>query len=160
RHLRWWIDQPIVDDSGSLTLGYRYENQNLCEVYNSPAAPYWSFKSFLPLALPESDPFWSSNEEQLPSLPPLVAQRPPRLLICRDHPSDHVVAFGAGKWAEWKPRHVAEKYSKFCYSNCFGFSVPIAQTGLAEGAHDSMLALSEEGLYFRVRRRSLSIDVS
>jgi hypothetical protein len=159
RHLRWWLVRPIFSDAGVLTVGYEYPNLNMAESYNSPASPYWAFKAFLPLALPESHPFWTAREELLPSLPVSSRQPHPGMILCRDPDADHVVALAGGQWASWKPRHAAEKYSKFCYSTCFGFSVPSAASGLAEGAHDSMLALSEEGEYFRVRGPVTDLEV-
>jgi hypothetical protein len=160
RQLRWWMQQPILTDSGLLSIGYAYPNLNMAESYNSPASPYWAFKGFLPLALPESHPFWAAEELPLPEMPAKSVQPAPRLVICRDDSADHVVALAGGQWAAWEPRHVAEKYAKFCYSTHFAFSVPSAATGLPEGAFDSTLALSEEGLYFRVRRRSRCLAIS
>jgi hypothetical protein len=160
RHLRWWLRQPIFTEAGLLSVGYAYPNLNMAEGYNAPGSPYWAFKAFLPLALPDSHPFWMAREEPLPDLPPVVHQQHPRLILCRDSEADHVVALSGGQWASWQPRHVAEKYAKFCYSTRFGFSVPSATTGLAEGAHDSMLALSEEGDYFRVRRQAACLEIS
>jgi hypothetical protein len=159
RHLRWWLARPIFSDAGLLTIGYDYPNLNMAESYNSPASPYWAFKAFLPLALPESHPFWTAREEPLPSLPVTASQPHPGMIVCRDPAADHVVALAGGQWPSWKPRHAAEKYSKFCYSTRFGFSVPSAGSGLAEGAHDSVLALSEEGEYFRVRGRVTDLEV-
>lgn len=159
RHLRWWLARPIFSDAGLLTVGYAYPNLNMAESYNSPASPYWAFKVFLPLALPESHPFWTAREEPLPPLPETARQPHPGMIVCRDAAADHVVALAGGQWPSWKPRHAAEKYSKFCYSTRFGFSVPSAASGLAEGAHDSMLALSEEGEYFRVRGRVTELTV-
>ena len=160
RHLRWWLHQPILSDAGVLTLGYAYPNLNVAEAYNSPGSPYWALKAFLPLALPESHPFWTSGEESLPELAPVVVQKHPRFLLCRDSEADHLIALAGGQWARSQPRHVEEKYAKFCYSNRFGFSVPSAPAGLAEGAHDGMLVLSEDGLYFRGRRQAACLEIS
>jgi hypothetical protein len=159
RHLRWWLRQDIFSDTGLLTIGYGYPNLNIAEAYSSPASPYWAFKAFLPLALPQAHPFWSSDEESLPELPPVVQQSHPQFIVCRDRESDHVWALAGGQWADWQPRHVAEKYSKFCYSNKFAFSVPSAAAELAAGAHDNMLALGEEGVYFRVRRKPTRVSM-
>jgi hypothetical protein len=159
RHLRWWLSRPILEETGVLSLGYAYSNLNVAEAYNASGSPYWAFKAFLPLALPESHPFWAAEEEPLPDLPAVVAQPEPRLLVCRDRETGHVMALAGGQWVSWHPRHAAEKYSKFCYSTRFGFSVPRASAGLAEGAFDSTLALSEDAERFRVRGRVSSVSV-
>jgi hypothetical protein len=160
RHLRWWLRQPIFTDNGLLTIGYAYPNLSIGEQYNAPGSPYWALKAFLPLALPPTHPFWSAPEQALPALPDRAAQPHARMILCRDDRTDHVFALAGGQWAHWEPRHGAEKYAKFCYSNRFGFSVPGGSPGLEFGAYDSMLALSEEGEYFRVRRRSESVEVA
>lgn len=44
-----------------------------------------------------------------------------------------------------------EKYAKFAYSAHYGFSVEVDERGFSNGAFDSMLAFSEDGLHYRVR---------
>jgi len=41
----------------------------MAEQYNSPGSPYRALKFFLPLALPDSHPFWQAAESPLPELP-------------------------------------------------------------------------------------------
>ncbi len=36
RHLNWWMQQPIFDNCGILTIGYRYPNLHMAESYNAP----------------------------------------------------------------------------------------------------------------------------
>jgi hypothetical protein len=163
RNIRFWARQPIFTDGGILSVGYGYPNLLMAEQYNSPASPYWAMKSFLPLALPESHPFWQAEEEHLPL--PLTpgeaahAQEHPGMILCRDEPRGHVFALAGGQYSDFLPRHVAEKYSKFAYSTAFAFSVPSAQTTEEAGAHDSMLALTEDKLYFRVRHKCLDARI-
>jgi hypothetical protein len=159
RHLRWWLAQPILDVSGRLSLGSAYANLNLVESYASPASPYWALKAFIPLTLPATHPFWASEEMALPSLPERSAQHSAGMIVTRDVASDHVLLFPAPGRPQSEVRHGAEKYAKFCYSNRFGFNVPSAATGLNACGHDNMLALSEEGEYFRVRRGSVLIGM-
>jgi hypothetical protein len=56
-------------------------------------------------------------------------------------------------------RHAAAKYNKFAYSSAFGFSVPLDNAGLRLGAYDSMLALSDDGVFYRPRRETLDVSV-
>jgi hypothetical protein len=155
RHLRWWRDRPSFQPDGTLTIGYGYPNLIMAEGYNSPGSPYWALKFFLPLALPEDHPFWQAEEEPLPALPPVREQPGAGLVIVRDEDGRQVTALsGGGQWAAWQPRHTAEKYAKFAYSTAFGFSVPAGGHGLAQAASDSMLALSDDGIHYRVREES------
>lgn len=158
RHLRWWAAQPIFNPDGTLSIGYAYPNLNMAEQYNSPGSPYWALKFFLPLALPESHPFWQAEELPLPELPALMPQPRAYMLLCRDQGSRHVVALASGQHEPWI-RHAGEKYAKFAYSTAFGFSVPSGRRGLTQAAADSMLALSDDGEFYRVRERPLESGV-
>lgn len=154
RHLRWWFGQPIFDRNGILTIGYMYPNLVMAENYNAPGSPYWSFKSFLPLALPESHPFWQAEELPLPELEDKKVQQLPHMVICRQKETNHVLAFNTGYLHTNDHTHTSAKYEKFVYSNVFGFSTPRAEWGLSQGAFDSTLALSERGDHlYRVKRK-------
>jgi hypothetical protein len=150
RHLRWWADRPIADPGGVLTIGYGYPNLLMSEAYNSPGSPYWALKAFLPLALPDTHPFWRAEEEPLPRLDAVRAQPHPGMLLCRNASDGHVFALANGQNGLGF-RHGAEKYAKFGYSAAFGFSVPAGDRGLAQRAADSALALSDDEVHWRVR---------
>lgn len=150
RNLRWWAARPIANSDRTLTIGYAYPNLNMAEDYNSPGSPYWAMKTFLPLALPESHPFWQAEEAPLPGLPPVHPLPHAGMIVCRDDGGGHVFALGSGQHASWV-RHGEAKYAKFAYSTAFGFSVPAGQLGLERSAYDSALALSEDGIHYRTR---------
>lgn len=152
RNLRWWFKQPIVDESGILTVGYAYPNLIMAENYNSPGSPYWALKTFLVLALDEQGRFWREPEQDLPDLPSLSVQPEPHLVLCRQTATGHVAAFNTGHLSTNEHTHTSAKYEKFVYSSAFGFSVPRGEWGLAQGAMDSMLGLSEQDNLYRVRR--------
>jgi hypothetical protein len=154
RHLRWWSRQPIFASDGTLSIGYAYPNLNMAEQYNAPGSPYWAMKFFLPLALPESHPFWQATEEPLPSLAQVKEQKHSCMILCRENTSRNIVALTSGQYEPWI-RHAGEKYAKFAYSTAFGFSVPAGRRGLTQAAADSMLALSDDGKYYRVRERTV-----
>ncbi len=153
RHLRWWGQWPIFAPDDTLSIGYTYPNLNMTEQYNSPGSPYWAMKFFLPLALPESHPFWQAEEEPLPELPTVQHQPQAKMILCRDQNGRHVFALTSGQHEPWI-RHAGEKYAKFAYSAAFGFSVPSGRCGLTQAAADSMLALSDDGEHYRVRERT------
>src|SRR5690606_21009230 len=108
---------------------------------------YWAAKAFLPLALPQTHPFWAA--EPGPSVrEPVRTQQHARLVVCDDRESGHVVALAGGQNGDWF-RHGPEKYCKFAYSTAFAFSVPASGYGLPEQAPDSTLLLSEDGVQWR-----------
>ncbi len=148
RNLRWWFNQPIQDESGLLSIGYRYPNLIMTEGYNSPGSPYWAFKSFLVLALEDDHPFWSVDEKPYPTDTPNVSlQKHPRFLVCRKDQGD-VTVLNGGQYAGFEPRHTEHKYAKLSYSTLFGFSVPTGNRKLSEqGGDNSLMIKTEEGLW-------------
>lgn len=156
RHLRSWADRPIADHRGLLTIGYGYPNLVMAEPYNSPGSPYWAAKAFLPLALDETHPFWAATEAPL-DVPARSEQPHPGMVLTRDD-AGHVTALASGQEAPWLG-HGAEKYAKFAYSTAFAFSVPAGGRGLEDGAHDSMLALSDDDVHWRVRETLVDAEL-
>ena len=161
RHLRWWMQQEIFNQDGTLTIGFTYPNLKMAEFYNSAGAVYWAFKGLFPLALPDDHPFWTVDEEELPTDLPAVSLQPhPYMLLCREKDRGHVFALAGGQHAKWEPTFDAAKYGKFVYSTVFGFSVPAGEYGLTQGAFDSMLALCEQDELYRGRKICEKIEVT
>lgn len=142
-NLRFWLNRPIFDRGGALTVGYGYPNLCAAEGYNAQGSPYWALKTFWILALPEEHPFWLTEEENY--MPPERFLDPQvRLLLTRDRENRQAVAYTAGNHA-WEHMHEDEKYEKFAYSTQFAFSVAKEDSALNRGAYDSMLAVKTEG---------------
>ncbi|WP_127573656.1 DUF2264 domain-containing protein [Georgenia faecalis] len=59
---------PHVDRDGTalLTLGWHGPWPAMAQHYSGPSSPYWAAKGMLGLALPATDPVWTSTEEPLP----------------------------------------------------------------------------------------------
>ncbi len=149
KNMRKWFARPIFSDDGILTIGYAYPNLMMAEGYNAPGSPYWAMKAFAPLALPENHPFWKV-EEKAHTPPAFLREEHARMIIIRDELNSHVQAFPAGNRA-FEHALVEAKYEKFAYSTAFAFSVPKSSVMLNRGAYDSMLALSEDEVYWHVR---------
>jgi len=154
RHLHYWSQRPVATADGRLSIGYGYDQLAMGEQYNSPGSPYWAMKFFLSLALLDTHPFWQATAAPLPALAPVRAMQHAGMLVCRDPKGAHVFALASGQHWLW-PRHGAAKYAKFAYSTAFGFSVPSGRHGLAQAAADSMLAVSTDGVHYRVRETPL-----
>lgn len=149
RNVRWWGRQPALHGDGTLSIGYAYPQPQMSESYNAPGSPYWAFKAFLPLALPAGHPFWAAEEEPLPPLEAVHAQRTVGFLLQRTA-QGQVTALSAAPGGRWA-RHGEAKYGKFAYSTAFGFSVPSRAVSLEGAAGDSMLLLSDDGVHWRAR---------
>jgi len=156
-NLRYWFKQSIFSSDGILTIGYAYQNLNMAEGYNAPGSPYWSLKTFLLLALPESHPFWLAEEEPVEFLEKSV-QKSPRMIICHDSTGREVQAFTSGQHSH-EHAHADAKYEKFVYSTTFGFSVPKGNALLKQGAFDNCLALSECDNRYRSRSGCESYEI-
>ncbi|MFJ9634823.1 DUF2264 domain-containing protein [Streptomyces sp. NPDC101175] len=158
RHLRWWDRRPVTGPDGLLSIGYGYPQPALAEQYNAFGSPYWSLKAYLPLALPAGHAFWAAPEEPPPALPAVSAQPHAGAVLMRT--SGDVTVLAGRQHHPWV-RHGAEKYAKFAYSTRFGFSLPNGTLGLEQGAHDSMLALSDDGgAHYRVREEPTDPEVT
>ncbi len=66
RNIEYWMNMPIFDNDGILTIGYAYGNINMAEEYNAFGSPYWALKSFLILSLPDDHEFFKVKAEPLP----------------------------------------------------------------------------------------------
>lgn len=148
RHLRWWSKLPIADRDGILSVGYGYPNLFMSESYNSAGSPYWAFKAFLPLALPEDHPFWTA--EELPATfeaNPVPLRHPGMVMM---HTPGNVVALSTGQ-QNWEMRAGAEKYAKFAYSSRYAFSIEVNERAYNQGTFDGSLALSDDQRHYRIR---------
>ena len=143
QNLRNWFQLPIFDRSGVLTIGYNYPNLIMSEKYNSPGSPYWAFKVFMFLAIPESHPFWQTKEEELPKVDKIVKQKS-NMLIVHDNEAKkpHIQMFVTGQHS-MEHGNVRAKYEKFVYSNRMGFSVS-RDANLSGGAFDNTIAFSAD----------------
>ena len=157
RHMEYWMAQPVFDNGGVLTVGYTYPNLLMSESYNAPGSPYWSFKTFVCLALPDSHPFWKAESEPLPKLSEVLAVKECDMVLC--HRKHEVVALTAGQYPVMEHPFAAEKYAKFAYSSVFGFCVSRSFHQLEQAGTDSMLAFYAHGMYY-VRRACLEHRVS
>jgi len=149
RNLRWWSKQPVSRfRTNTLSVGFAYPNQFMCEAYNSPQSPYWAFKAYIALMVPESHPFWSAKEE------PLVledsALKVPGMLV--SHSKGNTVALMSGPYKTFNLRYQAEKYNKFAYSTRYGFCVENNPRGFKFGTLDNMIGFSFSGNDFYVRQ--------
>jgi len=156
RHMHYWMSQPIFDNGGVMSIGYCYPNLHMAEGYNSPGSPYWSFKVFAILALPDNHPFWEVKEEPLPQLDSVFTIKECDMVM--QHRKGEVVALTAGQYPTIYQTHAAEKYAKFAYSSRFGFSVPRSTQTLEECAPDSMLAFYVHGNIY-VRKQCLEYTI-
>ncbi|GAB2021659.1 DUF2264 domain-containing protein [Pseudolactococcus yaeyamensis] len=158
RNMRAWLQEAIFTEADFLSVGYAYENLNMAEGYNASGSAYWAFKSFIVLAIPSDHPFW--REKSLPTnLSARIKAVPSaRYLIEHVGQSEHVLLYPAGQFIQ-DQSHAPAKYGKFVYSTHFGFSVPKGGDTYAAGAYDNVLAVSEDGSYFRAKGLDTDFEI-
>lgn len=62
--LKKTLESPSTYQDGWLTLGLYGSQPDIADAYNNQGSPYLATAVFLPLGLPESDPFWSAPAEK------------------------------------------------------------------------------------------------
>ncbi len=152
RHMENWLKKDIFDRDHILTIGYGYPNLIMAEAYNAPGSPYWAFKTFAVLMLPDEHPFWSAKAEAFPEIKPMSAQPYSDKLMY--HYKNHAAAYPVGVFSPAGHGQSVAKYGKFVYDTCFGFNVAKSSYSVYENAPDSMLAF-EIGGDCHVRRISM-----
>jgi hypothetical protein len=156
RNIRYWAAQPgAYYPDGTLTIGYAYPNLNMTEAYNSPGSVYWCCKSFVALAVPETHPFWSSEEELYPAVLKEGVKSLHRPLHIATNRGGHTYVLSSGQRCSYPVKQSAAKYGKFAYSAAFAYSVPVGDGTLEEHAGDSTMLLSDDdGESWRARRKT------
>ena len=157
RHLCHWMEKPIFDRNGILTIGYDYPNLVMGERYNAPGSPYWAMKTFAFLMLPDEHPFWTASLEPMPELKEQIALTKADMLIRRYQ--SHTTAFVPGRYSPAGHGQTPAKYGKFAYDTRFSINVSKSNFELHEAAPDSMLAFVING-YTYVRRICDSFKVT
>nr|CDP25546.1 Putative protein of unknown function [Podospora anserina S mat+] len=157
RHLRWWQTQADMwSSSGTLTIGYSYPNMYMAENYNSPGSPYWACLAFICLAVPETHPFWTSEEQDhWGVLPPVKAlPQPGHIMVSL---GTHTFLLSSGQACSYPMKGTHAKYGGFAYSSSYAYSVPPGLFTLEQYALASQLGLSDDGgEYWKTRRLSAS----
>lgn len=142
KNLETWMERPVFDNAGILTIGYGYPNLFMSENYNGCGSPYWCNKSFIVLGLGKEHPFWQAEPEVFHYQEKKLLKQA-RMIVTHDE-NHHVLAYVTGQHLRNNHGCGPEKYEKFVYSNQFGFSVSRGTT-LESGAFDSALAVSLKG---------------
>ncbi len=151
RHLQNWMEKPIFDRDGILTIGYGYPNLMMAERYNAPGSPYWGMKAFAFLMLPDEHPFWRADAAAYPEKLIGTACAMPAADMLMWHYGTHTTAYTPGVYSPNGHGQIVAKYGKFAYDSRFSINMAKSEYELHENAPDSMLAFVIDG-YVYVRR--------
>ncbi len=160
RNLRWWLQQECLDNQGVMNIGYAYSNLIMAEDYNGPGSPYWALKTFLFLALPDQHPFWEVKEQPLPQNPQVKVIPEAGKIVFQQPEANHSWLLTSGQLELNNYVNTDAKYTKFAYSNKYGFCLDRGRFGLRHTPVDSMLYLAEKDDYYRGRRECQQVKIT
>lgn len=158
RHLHNWMQQDIFTPEGLLSVGYHYQNLVMAEGYNAPGSPYWSFKTFILLGVPQDHPYWQAEVLPLSIPEKRLALPESKNYYAYNQDCSHLLMYPAGQYINYQS-YASAKYSKFVYSSQFGNSVPKDHHWYYEGAYDNCLAVSEDDQDFRTKDLDASYEI-
>lgn len=143
--IKEWMRQDIFDNNGYLNLGYYYRNHLLVEDYSSYGSPYWAFKFFVFLFLDDDDVFWNLDYCQ----PQIDGGKYCSKYIHIEKHGGYSYLYPCSLEEEnVEFSHFQDKYTKFCYTNIFGFNVSKGMGSLKEIALDSSIAVGYDNRFF------------
>lgn len=158
RHMKDWLQYPIFDRDGVLTIGYAYPNLCMSERYNAFGSPYWSMKTFAFMALAADDELWKTAAESYPVPEGSGIKLEEADMYIKNY-GTHTTAYAPGVYSPYGHGGISAKYGKFAYDTRFSISVPKSAFELHENAPDSMLAFVLDG-YVYVRRICLEHKIN
>jgi hypothetical protein len=146
--MKFFFSQPILTDTGHLSMGFLRPSAEMLEHYSCGGSPYWATKAFNILMIPPGDPFWSAKEAPLPIHRGSFAQPLPKagLLLVGDQRTGHVQLINQKSYHD-KPEY-NDKYTKHAYSSVFSYE---ARRIYGNNNCDNVLQFSEDGINFRQR---------
>jgi len=97
------------------------------------------------LSLPETHPFWASQEEPYPSSLLETVKVLHKPLHIASNVGGHTFILSSGQQCSYAVKNSAAKYGKLVYSAAFGYSVAVGNLTLEEVGGDNTLALSDDG---------------
>lgn len=107
-----YLANGCVQSSGRLGLGVYEEQLFIRESYSGGGSPYWAFKAFSLLLLPENHGFWSRGSDRRTVEPdgvyPLAGGD---MYSVKQH--SHIILVNPGLTHKWH----GDKYNRFAYSN-------------------------------------------
>lgn len=139
RHIRWYVDRGAIRADGTLRQSLTATgNPSIIERYIATGSTYWAMLAFAGLwSLADDDPFWTVEEEPLPSEVgdyTKVFPQPGWIVTARNGEVHRFTAHTHDGTA------YAHKYNKFQYSTLHPFNVGWDR---GQPSPDSMLCLSD-----------------
>lgn len=124
RNMDFFLNKPICQNQGCLSLGWHDPFEAVVEVYSCGGSPYWAAKAFGPLLIPLEDPFWTDPSEPLPaeSGDSSVALEAPGLIVRTTNGEVEIINAGS-QIASTNTRYGPYKWGNLSYKSGMGFLI-------------------------------------
>ena len=158
RNVKYFVDNCVPTDDGTLPPGYLYDSHGIVENYTSQGGAYWCSKAFLALLIEDEHPFWTEPSEKLPiECADFVIDSPVEninmILEGSDEYSGITLYNNTASYYQEVFTHnfndMASYYSKFVYNSRSGFGISSAD----KPSLDNMISLStQDGTMYSIRK--------
>ncbi len=124
RNLKFFMDKPVAQSQGCLSLGWYDEFIDMVEVYSCGGSTYWAAKAFAPLLLGPDDAFWTNEEITCPASKGdiALALKPPSLVVRNTNGEVEIVNVGS-QIASTNTRFGPYKWGLLSYKSSYGFTI-------------------------------------
>lgn len=140
RNLDFFMNRPITQEQGCLSLGWIEPFHDLIETYSCGGSPYWAAKGLSPLLLPPGHAFWNEPETPLPSEEgDHTRVVPPAGLTVRSIDGEVEILNAGSQISNVNLRYGAWKWSKTAYRT--GVDFTIARPAQTNWSPDSALTM-------------------
>lgn len=125
RNLEFFLNKPIMQNQGALSLGWHDSFPEMAEKYSCAGSPYWAVKSLIALMIPPEHEFWHAEEESLESeKPDQVISMPEAGLIVRTVAGEvELINAGSCITPVNKEKFGPWKWGKLAYRTGVGFTI-------------------------------------
>ncbi len=146
--LKFFFNREILTDNYLLTPGYFRHSPRLLEPYSCAASPYWVAKAFNILLLPQSHPFWQTEEKPLAIEKESfsISIKSAGFLVVGDRQTGHVQLINQKSYHN--SPDLSGKYTNFAYSSLFSYDL-----GPVRKKYDVDAALCDNALTFSLGER-------
>lgn len=124
RSLEFFLNKPISQSQGCLSLGWYDEFLPMVEVYSTGGSAYWAAKAFSPLLLSPDDAFWTDEAPSKGSghSTRSIALKAPCLVVRQVDGEAEIINAGS-QIASTNTRFGPHKWGRLSYKSAWGFAL-------------------------------------
>ncbi len=139
RNINYFLTKDIYNIDNTFNIGYIYQNQLICEYYNSTSSTYWCLKSFIFLLLNEDNLFYKVNISNINNLDNFKYLKNAQFILTRNN--NNIFLYPINLRIKNNVGNSIPKYERLVYSNTFGFNLYKDNTSLKNLSFDNTYAI-------------------